>query len=98
MEAARSAEPFSARDDAQDDSLAALEDRIVRTVALVERLRAERDAALSELHVMRNTAATSVSDTQKLRQELENLRGERKSVRSRIEKLLGQMESLTGPS
>jgi uncharacterized coiled-coil DUF342 family protein len=92
--AARIIEPF----ETQDDSLSELEDRIVRTVALVERLRAERDAALAELHAARNTAATSVADAQKLRQELENLRGERKSVRSRIEKLLGQMESLAGSS
>ncbi len=83
-------------EDAQDDSLADLEDRILRTVKLVERLRAERDAALAELRAVRNTAATSVADTQKLRQEVENLRGERKSVRTRIEKLLGQVESLTG--
>jgi uncharacterized coiled-coil DUF342 family protein len=94
--AARVAEPLDSRNDAQNDSLTELEDRIVRTVALVERLRAERDAALAELHAVRNTAATSVSDTQKLRQEVESLRGERKSVRARIEKLLGQMETLAG--
>ena len=64
----------------EQDALAELEDRIRRTVELVSALRAERDAA--------------VADSQKLRQELDALRGERKQVRTRIEKLLGQMEAL----
>ena len=78
------------------DPLSSLEARILRTVELVEKLRAERDAALAELNAVRNTAATSVADLQKLRQELESLRAERKQVRTRIEKLLGQVESLSG--
>ena len=64
----------------EQDALAELEERIRRTVELVSTLRAERDAAVAE--------------SQKLRQELESLRGERKQVRTRIEKLLGQMELL----
>jgi uncharacterized coiled-coil DUF342 family protein len=79
-----------------EDSLASLEDRIHSIVELVDRLRGERDAALAELNSARNTAASSVSDIQKLRQEVEALRAERKLVRVRIEKLLGQVESLSG--
>lgn len=82
--------------DSAEDSLANLEDRIQRTVGLVDRLRKERDAALSELNAARNAAASSVSDSQKLRRELEELRVERKQVRARIEKLLDQVESLSG--
>ena len=82
--------------DSPEDSLASLEDRIHRVVEVVDRLRGERDAALAELHAVRNTAASSVSDTQKLRQEVETLRAERKLVRARIEKLLGQVETLSG--
>lgn len=82
--------------DSVDDSLATLEDRIQRIVGLVDRLRKERDAALSELTAARNAAASSVSDTQKLRREVEELRTERKQVRARIEKLLDQVESLSG--
>jgi uncharacterized coiled-coil DUF342 family protein len=81
-----------------DDSLAELEDRIRRTVELVDRLRSERDAALAELTSARNSAASSVSDTAKLRLEVESLRADRKQVRARIEKLLGQVETLTDPS
>jgi len=82
--------------DSDLDSLASLENRIRSVVELVERLRTERDAALAELHAVRNTAATSVTDTQKLRQEVDSLKDERKQVRTRIEKLLGQVESLSG--
>jgi uncharacterized coiled-coil DUF342 family protein len=63
-----------------DDALASLEERIHRTVDLVSTLRNERDAA--------------VADAQKLRQELDDLRSQRKQVRVRIEKLLGQMDLL----
>jgi len=65
-----------------DDALASLEERIHRTVELVSTLRGERDAA--------------VADAQKLRAELEDLRGQRKQARVRIEKLLGQMDLLAG--
>ena len=72
----------------EEDSLFSLEERIRRTVDLVTSLRAERDAA-------RNTAQAATMEAQKLRQELEELRGERKQVRTRIEKLLGQMDLLS---
>jgi predicted nucleic acid-binding Zn-ribbon protein len=62
------------------DSLSRLEERIQKTAELVTRLRRERDAALAQ------SAAVA--------KELETLRGERVQVRSRIEKLLGQMETL----
>jgi uncharacterized coiled-coil DUF342 family protein len=64
----------------EEDSLANLEERIRRAVELVSTLRSERDAAIAE--------------TLKLREELEGLRSERKQARTRIEKLLRQMESL----
>jgi len=80
----------------EEDSLASLEERIRRTVDLVNQLRVERDAAIAEREASRNAAGTAMSDLQKLRQEIEELRGERKQVRTRIEKLLGQMDLLSG--
>jgi uncharacterized coiled-coil DUF342 family protein len=65
-----------------DDALASLEQRIHRTVELVSTLRTERDAALAS--------------AQQLREELEDLRSQRKQARVRIEKLLGQMDVLRG--
>jgi len=64
------------------DALSSLEERIHRTVELVSTLRSERDAA--------------VADARKLRQELEDLRSQRKQARVRIEKLLGQMDLIRG--
>jgi predicted nucleic acid-binding Zn-ribbon protein len=65
-----------------DDALASLEERIHRTVELVAALRNERDAA--------------AADAQHLRQELDDLRSQRKQARIRIEKLLGQMDLIRG--
>jgi FtsZ-binding cell division protein ZapB len=79
---------------AEADSLAHLEDRILRAVELVAQLRAERDAAVAERDAARNGAGAALSEMQKLRDEVEELRGERKTVRTRIEKLLGQMDQL----
>lgn len=79
---------------ADDDPLANLEERIRRTVELVATLRAERDAALAEADAVKRAAGTALADAQKYRQEIESLRGERKQVRTRIEKLLGQMDLL----
>ena len=64
----------------ETDSLAGLEERILRAVQLVQRLRQEKDAALKE-------NAT-------LNEELEALRAERRQVRARIEKLLGHIDNL----
>jgi hypothetical protein len=78
----------------EEDALASLEDRIRRTVELVAALRAERDAAVAELDAVRRAAGSALADSQKSRQELDSLRSERKQVRTRIEKLLGQMDLL----
>ena len=78
------------------DSLSNLEDRIRRAVELVAQLRAERDAAFAERDAARSGAGAALSEMQKLRDEVEEMRGERKQVRVRIEKLLGQMDLLSG--
>jgi FtsZ-binding cell division protein ZapB len=78
----------------EEDALASLEERIRRAAELVTTLRAERDAAIAELDNIRKAAGGALADSQKLKQEVESLRGERKQVRTRIEKLLGQMELL----
>ena len=66
--------------DQEPDSLAGLEDRVLQTVQLVGRLRQEKEDALQE--------------NQRLTEELEALRSERKQVRGRIEKLLGHIDTL----
>ena len=84
------------------DSLASLEERIRRAVELVATLKDERDAALSDLAEARVAMAElaalkkSAAESERLRQEVDGLRVERKQVRVRIEKLLGQMDQLSG--
>ena len=63
-------------------TLSSLEERIHRTVELVATLRSERD--------------TAIADAQQLRQELDDLRSQRKQARVRIEKLVGQMDLIRG--
>jgi FtsZ-binding cell division protein ZapB len=71
------------------DSLAHLEERITRAVELVASLRTEKLALESQL-------ASAIAERDAVRQELDDLRSERKQVRTRIEKLLGQMDLLSG--
>ena len=84
------------------DSLANLEERIRRAVELVATLKEERDAALSDLAEARVAMAElaalkkTAAEAERLRQEVDGLRVERKQVRVRIEKLLGQMDQLSG--
>jgi chromosome segregation ATPase len=72
----------------ETDSLQALEQRIQQAVQLVVRLRQEKDAAVEE-------AAAARAETARLSDELKTLHAERKQVRSRIEKLLGQIDQLS---
>ena len=71
----------------ETDSLAGLEERVQKAVALVQRLRQEKEAALKEL-------AESRLESTHLSEELEALRAERTQVRTRIEKLLGHIDQL----
>ena len=77
------------------DTLTHLEERIQKAVALVNRLRQEKDAALKELAAT-HAAYTESQDTNgRLAEEIEALRTERHQVRTRIEKLLGHIDQLT---
>ena len=73
--------------DQESDSLSSLEDRIQRAVQLVSVLRNEREAAVRE-------AAEAKREAALLAEEVKGLQAERKQVRSRIEKLLGQIDQL----
>lgn len=71
----------------ETDSLAGLEERIQKAVALVQRLRQEKEAALKEVAELK-------ADVAAFNEELDILRAERKQVRARIEKLLGHIDQL----
>ena len=74
--------------DQDNDSLSSLEDRIQRAVQLVGRLRQEREAAVAEAAEAKRAAALAAD-------EVKTLQAERKQVRGRIEKLLGQIDQLS---
>lgn len=88
--------------DADVDSLSTLEERIIKAVELVAQLKKENAALEAKLAAMqgeREAAKKSAADVHQqievLTQEVDSLRAERKQVRARIEKLLGQMDLLS---
>jgi FtsZ-binding cell division protein ZapB len=70
------------------DSLGSLEQRIHDAIQLVSRLRTEKEAA-------EERAAQATAESARLTEEVQALQTERKQVRQRIEKLLGQIDQLT---
>jgi FtsZ-binding cell division protein ZapB len=74
--------------EAEVDSLSSLEERIQRAVQLVTQLRHEKEAAVQ-------AAADAKAEADRLAGEVKTLQAERKQVRSRIEKLLGQIDQLS---
>jgi len=76
------------------DTLSHLEERIQKAVTLVQRLRQEKDAALKELSETQAAWEETQTANQKLTEELESMRAERRQVRSRLEKLLGHIDEL----
>jgi FtsZ-binding cell division protein ZapB len=76
------------------DTLANLEERIQRAVALVNRLRQEKDTAVRELAETRSSLSQSQEENQRLNGELDALREERRQVRERVERLLGHIDQL----
>lgn len=83
-----SSAPHPTTDQRETDPLASLEERITRAAELVANLRAEKADLQAQLR-------SAVEDRDSYRQELDEMRSERKQVRTRIEKLLGQMDLLS---
>lgn len=76
------------------DSLGHLEERIQQTVALVTRLRGEKESALKQLAETKSALDDATNQNLQLTEELESMKDEKKQVRSRIEKLLGHIDNL----
>jgi FtsZ-binding cell division protein ZapB len=81
--------------DEEMDSLASLEERITRAVELVGALKEQNEQLAASLKSAEAERDAAVGQAHKLSDELEGLRSERKQVRTRIEKLLGQMDLLS---
>jgi len=76
------------------DTLTHLEDRVQKAVALVQRLRLEKDAVAKELGATKASLEDSQTTNTLLTEELEALQAERGQVRERLEKLLGHIDQL----
>jgi FtsZ-binding cell division protein ZapB len=81
--------------DQEVDALARLEERIGQAAERVSGLRREKEAALVERETAVREVAEAKALASRLALELETLRGERGEIRSRIEKLIGQMDLLS---
>ena len=76
------------------DSLGFLEERIQQTVALVNRLRHEKESTSKELASVKAALEDANLQNMQLAEELEGMKAERVQVRGRIEKLLGHIDQL----
>jgi len=77
-----------------EDTLAQIEERILRTVELVNSLRQERDAALRQVADARAANEQTEASNKILSEEILSLKAERQLVRSRLERLLGHIDQL----
>jgi FtsZ-binding cell division protein ZapB len=76
------------------DTLTHLEDRVQKAVALVQRLRQEKDVVLRDLAATKTSLEDVQTANMVLTEELEALKTERSQVRERLEKLLGHIDQL----
>ena len=80
----------------ESDTLSSLEERIHRAVQLVSKLRQEKESALQEAADAQADAAEARTEADRLSGLVKTLEADRKQVRTRIEKLLGQIDQLSG--
>lgn len=77
------------------DEFQSLEDKIYRTIEQLKAAREAKTHAEAELARIRQQVASQRSEAEALGRELVDLRREREEVRSRVEKMLNQIDSLT---
>ena len=77
------------------DDFHALEEKIYRTIELLKEAREAKAAAERTAARLREQLAGRDDQTESLRAEVVALRREREEVRTRVEKMLKQIEALT---
>jgi chromosome segregation ATPase len=77
------------------DDFNALEEKIYRTIELLKQAREAKAAAERTAARLREQLEGREDQTQSLRTEIVALRREREEVRTRVEKMLKQIEALT---
>lgn len=71
-----------------------LEEKIYRTIELLKAARAEKASSEAELAKMRDLLDAQAAENEAARRELQALQQERAEVRSRVEKLLGDVDAI----
>jgi chromosome segregation ATPase len=80
------------------DSLQKFEEKIARVIEVVKRLQSEKKVLEQELERVKSAAKDRAREWDAQERELVTLRREREEVRTRVEKLLQQIDSLTAES
>jgi len=78
------------------DDFQALEEKIYRTIELLKQAREGQAVAEREARRLREQVSGRDQETESLRREVVALRREREEVRGRVEKMLKQIDALTG--
>jgi septal ring factor EnvC (AmiA/AmiB activator) len=73
----------------------ALEEKVYRTIELYKAAKDARATAERDAKRLREQLEEREEENESMRRELVQLRKDREAIRARVEKMLGQMESLT---
>ena len=87
------AEEVSAQVPAED--FQALEEKVYRTIELYKAAKEARVAAERDVKRLREQLEEREEENEAMRRELVQLRKDREDIRSRVERMLDQMEGLT---
>jgi uncharacterized protein (DUF3084 family) len=71
-----------------------LEQKIYRTIELLKTARSQKAAAEQEIVTMKEMLDAQAAETEAVRKELQAMKQERTEVRSRVEKLLGDVDAI----
>jgi chromosome segregation ATPase len=72
----------------------ALEEKIYRAIELLKEARAQKAAAELEMVSLREALESKAAETEALRRQLDSLQRDRNEVRTRVEKLLGDVDAI----
>jgi len=89
----KTAEEVSAQVPAED--FQALEDKVYRTIELYKAAKEASATAERDAKRLREQLEEREEENETMRRELVQLRKDREDIRARVEKMLGQMDSLT---
>jgi predicted nucleic acid-binding Zn-ribbon protein len=89
----KTVEEVSAEVPAED--FQALEEKVYRTIELYKAAKDARATAERDAQRLREQLEEREEENESMRRELLQLRKDREDIRSRVEKMLGQMEMLT---